>query len=62
MVSKQKKDMALEEKDNKIIFNILFITGLLIVGGFIYSIVNKPQPTKASIKNVFETSQQVKIT
>ena len=62
MVSKQKKEMTIEEKDNKIIINILFITALLIIGGFIYSIVNKPQPVKASIKSVFETSQQVKTT
>ena len=62
MNSKQKSEMTTEEKDNKIIFNILFITGLLIIAGFIYSIVNKPQPAKAGIKSAFEKNHQVKIT
>lgn len=62
MISKQKSEMTTEEKDNKIIFNILVITGLLIIAGFIYSIVNKPQPAKAGIKSAFERNYQVKIT
>lgn len=60
MINKQKSEMTIEEKDNKIIFNILFIICILLIGGFIYSIANKPQLMKAGVEKAFETNQQVK--
>lgn len=60
MINKQKGEMTIEEKDNKIIFNILFITGVLLIGGFIYSIANRPQSAKVEVKRVFEKNQQEK--
>lgn len=62
MVSNQKKEMTIEEKDNKIIFNILVITAVLIIVGFIYSILNKPQPIKNNMKSRIEINQPIKIT